>query len=56
MADLFGTYDKRIKFTADHTKIDADVTWFPVMAQFGQLQATAPCNYMDRQEISDQPL
>ena len=30
MADLFGTYDKRIKLTIDHTKIDADLSWFPV--------------------------
>lgn len=30
MADLFGTYDKRIKFTTDNTKIDATLTWFPV--------------------------
>jgi hypothetical protein len=30
MADLFGTYDKRIKITIDHTKIDADLSWFPV--------------------------
>jgi len=29
-ADLFGTYDQRIKFTVDHTKIDSDVTWFPI--------------------------
>lgn len=30
-ADLFGTYDQRIKLTVDETKIDtADLTWFPV--------------------------
>ena len=29
-ADLFGTYDQRIKLTIDHSKIDSDLTWFPV--------------------------
>ena len=29
-ADLFGTYDQRIKLTIDNTKIDATLTWFPV--------------------------
>ena len=43
-ADLFGTYDQRIKLTIDHTKIDSDLTWFPVMAQFGQLQVPYPIN------------
>jgi hypothetical protein len=33
MADLFGTYGKRIKLTGDHTKIDSEVTWFPVTVQ-----------------------
>jgi len=30
MADLFGTYEKRIKVTIDHTDIDSDVSWFPI--------------------------
>jgi len=30
MADLFGTYDKRIKLTVSNTNIDAELTWFPV--------------------------
>jgi len=30
MADLFGTYAKRIKITIDHNDIDSDLTWFPV--------------------------
>ena len=34
MADLYGTYSKRIKLTIDHTKIDADVTWFPITVFF----------------------
>jgi len=29
-ADLFSTYDQRIKLTIDHTKIDSDLTWFPI--------------------------
>ena len=29
-ADLFGTYDQRIKLTVHAADIDADVTWFPV--------------------------
>jgi len=33
--DLFGTYDKRIKITIDHTKIDADLSWFPVTVFLG---------------------
>ena len=28
--DLFSTYDQRIKLTIDNTKIDSDLTWFPV--------------------------
>lgn len=28
--DLFSTYGQRIKLTIDHTKIDADLSWFPV--------------------------
>ena len=35
MADLFGTYSKRIKLTIDHTKIDADLSWFPVTVFLG---------------------
>jgi len=35
LADLFGTYDKRIKLTIDHTKIDADLSWFPVTVFLG---------------------
>ena len=30
MANLFGTYDKRIKLTVSNTNIDAELTWFPV--------------------------
>ena len=37
-ADLYGTYDQRIKLTTDNIKIDSELTWFPVMARFGQLQ------------------
>lgn len=29
-ADLFGTYDQRIKLTIDNTKIDSALAWFPV--------------------------
>jgi len=29
-ADLFGTYDKRIKLTVSNANIDAELTWFPV--------------------------
>ena len=29
-ANLFSTYDQRIKLTIDNTKIDSDLTWFPV--------------------------
>jgi hypothetical protein len=28
--DLYSTYGQRIKVTVDHTKIDADLSWFPV--------------------------
>jgi len=38
-ADLFGTYDQRIKFTVDHTKIDSELTWFPVTLHFTDSQA-----------------
>lgn len=34
-SDLFGTYDKRIKLTIDHTKIDADLSWFPITVFLG---------------------
>jgi len=30
MADLFSTYDKRIKLTVSNTNIDAELTWFPL--------------------------
>ena len=30
MADLFGTYSKRIKLTISNTNIDAELTWFPL--------------------------
>lgn len=30
MADLFGTYSKRMKLTINRIKIDADLSWFPV--------------------------
>ena len=30
MADLFGTYSKRIKLTISNTNIDAELTWFPI--------------------------
>jgi hypothetical protein len=29
-ADLYGTYDNRLKITIDHTDIDSDLAWFPV--------------------------
>ena len=39
-ADLYGTYDQRIKLTIDNTKIDADLTWFPVLIKLtsGQME------------------
>jgi len=39
-ADLYGTYDQRIKLTIDNTKIDSDLTWFPVMIKLtsGQME------------------
>ena len=37
-ADLFGTYDQRIKLTIDNTKIDSDLTWFPVMIKLTDAQ------------------
>jgi len=39
MADLFGTYDKRIKLTIDHTKVDSDLSDFPVTVFFTSTQA-----------------
>ena len=33
--DLFSTYEQRIKVTVDHTKIDADLSWFPVTVFLG---------------------
>jgi len=39
MADLFGTYDKRIKLTIDHTKIDSTLSDFPVTVFFTAAQA-----------------
>lgn len=39
MADLFGTYGKRIKLTIDNSKVDADVSWFPVTVFFTSAQA-----------------
>ena len=39
MADLFGTYDKRIKLTIDNSKVDSDVSWFPVTVFFTAAQA-----------------
>ena len=38
-ADLFGTYDQRIKFTIDHTKIDTELTWIPIATFFTAAQA-----------------
>ena len=38
-ADLFGTYDQRIKLTIDNTKIDSDLTWFPVTVFLDNAQA-----------------
>ena len=29
-ADLYSTYDQRIKFTIDNTKVDSALSWFPV--------------------------
>ena len=39
-ANLYGTYDQRIKLTVDHTKIDSDLTWFPIMIKLtsGQME------------------
>ena len=37
-ADLYGTYDQRIKLTIDNTKIDATLTWFPVTVFFTNSQ------------------
>jgi len=39
VADLFGTYDKRIKLTIDHTKVDSDLSDFPVTVFFTATQA-----------------
>jgi len=39
MADLFGTYSKRIKLTIDNTKVDAALSWFPVTVFFTDAQA-----------------
>lgn len=47
-ADLFSTYDQRIKLTTDNTKIDSELTWFPVMARFGQLQVPSLCEKASR--------
>lgn len=33
--DLYSTYGQRIKLTIDHTKIDADLSWFPVTVFLG---------------------
>ena len=38
-ADLFGTYDQRIKITIDHTKIDSALSDFPVTVFFTDSQA-----------------
>jgi len=38
-ADLFGTYDKRIKLTIDNTKIDSALSDFPVTVFFTSTQA-----------------
>ena len=38
-ADLYGTYDQRIKLTVDETKVDtANLTWFPVTVFFTAAQ------------------
>ena len=34
-ANLFSTYDQRIKLTIDNTKIDSDLTWFPITVFLG---------------------
>ena len=47
-ADLFGTYDQRIKLTIDNTKIDSELTWFPVTMRVGQFQVPYPRNYGTR--------
>jgi hypothetical protein len=37
-ADLYGTYDQRIKLTVQQADIDADLTWFPVTVSFTAAQ------------------
>jgi len=39
MADLFGTYDKRIKLTISNTNVDSDLSDFPVTIFFTSTQA-----------------
>jgi intein/homing endonuclease len=53
MADLFGTYGKRIKLTVDHTKIDADLTWFPVTVQLDSGQGEEVFAEFDADEDID---
>lgn len=36
--DWLSGHDQRMKLTIDNTKIDATLSWFPVTAQFGQIQ------------------
>lgn len=37
--NLFDTYSKRIKLTVDHTKVDSNLSWFPVTVFFTAAQA-----------------
>lgn len=37
-ADLFGTYDHRIKLTISDANIDTDLTWFPIMIKLTNAQ------------------
>jgi len=53
MADLFGTYDKRIKLTIDHTKIDDTLTDFPVTVFFTAAQAEEIFTEFDADEDFD---
>jgi len=51
--DLFGTYDKRIKLTIDHTKIDADLSWFPVTVFLTSSQGAEVFTEFDADEDFD---
>ena len=53
MADLYGTYDKRIKLTIDHNDIDSELTWFPVTVFFTSTQGEEIFTEFDADEDFD---